>query len=181
MTKESNDENNFELAKFIYKHLLLDSVEFEQLMEDKNIFWYDEKIPILKSLEKVFESYEKNGQITYPEASKNAEDDLKMAEEIANNYFEHQTAIQECINVYTPGWESERITKTDFILLTMALCEFRYMPMIPVKVTLNEYIEIAKMYSTPKSSKFINGTLDKILTDWKEENLINKKGRGLIG
>ncbi|MBT8327133.1 MAG: hypothetical protein KJP21_05385, partial [Bacteroidia bacterium] len=103
MSKELNEENDFEFAKFIYKHLLLDSVEFEQLMEHKNIFWYDEKIPILKSLEKVFKSYEEQGQIQFPEASKNTEEDLQMAEEILNNYLEHRTDIQECINVYTPG------------------------------------------------------------------------------
>ncbi|MDB9882926.1 transcription antitermination protein NusB, partial [Bacteroidia bacterium] len=80
-----------------------------------------------------------------------------------------------------PGWDSDRITKIDYLLMIMALLEFKYMPMIPVKVTLNEYIEIAKMYSTPKSSKFVNGTLDKILQDWKQQDLIKKKGRGLIG
>ena len=65
--------------------------------------------------------------------------------------------------------------------MSMALCEFKYLPFVPVKVTINEYIEIAKMYSTPLSSKFINGTLDKILKEWQQEGLINKSGRGLIG
>jgi N utilization substance protein B len=73
------------------------------------------------------------------------------------------------------------MTKIDHLLMIMALLEFKHMPMIPVKVTLNEYIEIAKMYSTPKSSKFVNGTLDKILKDWNSKDLIKKKGRGLIG
>ena len=73
------------------------------------------------------------------------------------------------------------MTKIDHLLMIMALLEFKHMPIIPVKVTLNEYIEIAKMYSTPKSSKFVNGTLDKILKDWNSKDLIKKKGRGLIG
>ena len=181
MNKELNEEADFELAKFIYKHLLLDSVEFEQLMEDKNIFWYDEKIPILKGLERVFQSYEENREITIPSGRTNDDENIQMADDLVSTYYAHISEIQDIVGTYTPGWESERITKTDYILLIMALCEFKYMPMIPVKVTLNEYIEIAKMYSTPKSSKFINGTLDKILNDWKEAGLINKKGRGLIG
>jgi N utilization substance protein B len=181
MVKPLDNENYFEFAKYIYKFLLLESVEFEQLMEDKNIFWYDEKIPILKSLERVFKSYDETNAVVLPELSRNASEDFEMAEELVSNYFEHRTEIEDSINSYTPGWDSERITKVDYVLMTMALCEFKYMPMIPVKVTLNEYIEIAKMYSTPKSSKFLNGTLDKILQDWTEQKLINKKGRGLIG
>ena len=71
--------------------------------------------------------------------------------------------------------------KIDYILMCMALCEFKYLNFVPVKVTINEYIEIAKMYSTPQSSKFLNGTLDKILKDWQLSGEINKTGRGLIG
>ena len=104
-----------------------------------------------------------------------------MAEDLVLKYFENKTELEKSISDYTPGWESERITKIDYMLMMMALLEFKFMPMIPVKVTLNEYIEIAKMYSTPKSSKFLNGTLDKILKDWKSQDLIHKKGRGLIG
>ena len=175
------NEDFFEFTKFVYKYLLLDSVEFEQLMEDKNIFWYDEKIPILKSLEKIFADYESTNQIKIPSLFRNETEDIQMADDLVEKYFENKSSLEESINQYTPGWDSERITKIDYLLMMMALLEFKHMPMIPVKVTLNEYIEIAKMYSTPKSSKFLNGTLDKILNDWKDQDLIHKKGRGLIG
>lgn len=174
-------EDYIAFTRDFYKYLLLDSVEFEQMMEDKNIYWYDEKIPILKSLERLVDDYAAKNEFMFPALFKNEKEDLEMAEELVENYFEHQTDVAETIGKYTPGWDSDRITKIDYMLLSLALVEFRYMPMIPVKVTLNEYIEIAKMYSTPKSSKFINGTLDKILKDWKESDLIHKKGRGLIG
>lgn len=178
-TLDQQAETTF--ATSMYKYLILESVEFEELLEDRVLYWYDEKIPILKSLERIFERFDKTGEIHLPELFKNKDEDINFAEELVEVYVNHQEEIVSYINDYTPGWDSDRITKTDFILMTMALCEFKYMPMIPVKVTLNEYIEIAKMYSTPKSSKFINGTLDKILQDWKTENLIQKKGRGLIG
>ena len=120
-------------------------------------------------------------EVRIPALFKNEREDLQMADELVEVYFAHKIEIDESISKYTPGWDSERITKIDYMLITMALLEFKYMPMIPVKVTLNEYIEIAKMYSTPKSSKFLNGTLDRILKDWTEQNIIQKKGRGLIG
>jgi N utilization substance protein B len=176
-----SDRTFLEFSRSFYKYLLLDSVEFEQLIEDKNIYWYDEKIPILKAIEKIFDGYEQNGIIEIPKLFKNEPEDLQMADDLVEVYFAHKAEIDESISKYTPGWDSERITKIDYMLITMALLEFKYMPLIPVKVTLNEYIEIAKMYSTPKSSKFVNGTLDKILSDWKEQKIIQKKGRGLIG
>jgi N utilization substance protein B len=150
-------------------------------MEEKNIYWYDEKIPILKSLEKIFDEYVQNNKIIFPKLYKNEKEDLKMVDDLISSYLENKKEIENSLAKYTPEWDNDRITKIDYTLMLMALTEFRYMPHIPVKVSLNEYIEVAKMYSTPKSSKFINGTLDKILHDWNKQNLIHKKGRGLIG
>lgn len=181
MLKPLVSETYLDIARYLYKYIILESVEFEQLMEDKNIFWYDEKIPVLKATEKVLNHYQENEQIQIDLEWENKSEDEKMATDLMEAFFEHQDEIKEVINQFTPGWDSDRITKIDYVLMLLALCEFKYMPMIPVKVTLNEYIEIAKMYSTPKSSKFLNGTLDKILHDWKSQNLIQKVGRGLIG
>jgi N utilization substance protein B len=181
MAQTVDEQVEITFAKSMYKYLILESVEFEELLEDRILYWYDEKIPILKSLERIFDKFDKTSEIQLPALFKDKDEDLRFARELVETYLEHKEEVVSYINEYTPGWDSDRITKTDFILMTMALCEFKYMPMIPVKVTLNEYIEIAKMYSTPKSSKFVNGTLDKILQDWKKENLIQKKGRGLIG
>jgi N utilization substance protein B len=181
LSSDLNSNDFFIFSRFIYKYLILNSVEFEQLMEEKNIFWYDEKIPILKSLEKIFDEYEKHQKVILPNLFKNEKDDLKMVDDLISSYIENKEEIEKSLSKYTPDWDNDRITKIDYTLILMALTEFKYMPHIPVKVSLNEYIEVAKMYSTPKSSKFINGTLDKILHDWKKQNLIHKKGRGLIG
>jgi len=116
-----------------------------------------------------------------PKLFKNEKEDLRMVDDLISSYLENKKEIENSLAKYTPEWDNDRITKIDYTLMLMALTEFRYMPHIPVKVSLNEYIEVAKMYSTPKSSKFINGTLDKILHDWNKQNLIHKKGRGLIG
>lgn len=80
----------------------------------------------------------------------------------------------------TPNWDAERIAEIDAIILKMAICEFLKFPSIPVKVTINEYLEIAKEYSTPKSSIFINGILDNLVKDYQKENKLIKTGRGLM-
>ena len=80
----------------------------------------------------------------------------------------------------TQNWDKDRIADIDFVLLQMAICEFHEFPSIPTKVSINEYIEIAKEYSTPKSNVFINGVLDKIVKDFSNTVRLNKAGRGLL-
>lgn len=87
---------------------------------------------------------------------------------------------EELIHKHTENWELDRIALMDIILMKMALTEAREFPQIPVKVTLNEYIELSKYYSTPKSSTFINGVLDKLFEELQNEGKIKKIGRGLI-
>jgi N utilization substance protein B len=84
------------------------------------------------------------------------------------------------VEAQTKNWESDRIAMTDFILLKMAIAEMIKFPSIPVKVSINEYIELAKNYSTPKSGQFINGILDEISIRLMSEKIIQKSGRGLI-
>src|SRR5690606_31069414 len=87
---------------------------------------------------------------------------------------------QEMISQKTKNWEAERIALMDTLLMKMAITELTQFSSIPVKVTINEYIEIAKEFSTPKSNSFINGILDKILTDLKAAGRLRKSGRGLV-
>ncbi|MCB0442552.1 MAG: transcription antitermination factor NusB, partial [Flavobacterium sp.] len=94
---------------------------------------------------------------------------LLNEEELAKEYIDR-----------TPNWDPERISEVDTIMLKMAICEFLRFPSIPVKVTINEYLEIAKEYATPKSSIFINGVLDNLIKDFQKTNKINKTGRGLM-
>ena len=175
------DGSDFGFAQFFYRYLIKQSVEFEHLMEEKVIVWYDEKIPILKNLDRLFKGYEENKEIVMPPLSRDLDEDLQFSTALITHFVAHKEELEATINEYTPGWDSERITKIDFILMCMALCEFKYLDFVPVKVSINEYIEIAKMYSTPQSSKFLNGTLDKILKEWQAAGEINKSGRGLIG
>lgn len=107
-------------------------------------------------------------------------DDLNFCKELLELTFIHDKKMLDIISPKLKGWEIDRIAIMDIIILKMALTEMMYFPFIPVKVSMNEYIDIAKSYSTPKSKDFINGILDKIMHELKQEGHIVKKGRGLM-
>ena len=90
------------------------------------------------------------------------------------------TRIVEDIRKHTPNWESDRIAEVDMILIKMGICEFLHFPFIPTRVTINEYIELAKNYSTKKSSYFVNGVLDRLSKEYTKTKRSVKVGRGLL-
>ncbi len=108
---------------------------------------------------------------------------MKESKEYAINLLRstlhHEEELTFLIAPFLENWDKERLAIMDFILMKMAVTEMLYLPEIPVKVTMNEYIEIAKIYSTPKSGEFINGILDAIMKKLKEEEKIVKEGRGM--
>jgi len=106
-------------------------------------------------------------------------EEWNFAQDLLTKTIQNNEKYVEIIAYKLRNWELERITRIDFILIKMAICEFCEFPSIPLRVTFNEYIEIAKYYSTPKSRYFINGLLDTILVYLKQENKIIKYGRGL--
>lgn len=108
-------------------------------------------------------------------------DEIKFISDLFCKTIIHQAEYDDIIENKIENWEIDRIAVMDLLLLKMALCEFMEFPTIPTKVTINEYIEISKLYSSPKSKMFINGILDKILIEYTEKKKIVKKGRGLIG
>jgi transcription antitermination protein NusB len=171
-----------DIIKFIFKKVILKSSIAEQVFEDKFIYWPVDKDVLQALIAKTFKNF------AYEEAEKN-----KLAEVVVNwdedrefiiNLFQqsirYDETFQEMIANKTQNWEPERIAMMDTLLMKMALAEFLHFPSIPVKVTINEYLEISKEFSTPKSNSFINGILDKILAELKAENKIKKTGRGLM-
>ena len=107
-------------------------------------------------------------------------DDQDFLIELFRKTILHHNEFVKDIDDKTPNWDTDRIAELDLILINMAITEFLYFPSIPTKVTINEYIEIAKDYSTVKSSFFINGVLDKILKDYINSKRLKKIGRGLL-
>jgi len=182
-----NEENSFEedksiilklLKKFIYTHRPL----FDYY-EENNIYWINDFDQVTFILIKILQSLTEETASNYRFIDNN---DTDLQEEVffAKNLFEKTLAkfddYNEIIASYTQNWEIERVAIMDSIVMKMAICELFEFPSVPVKVTLNEYIEISKIFSTPKSSVFINGILDKIIEDLKGSDKIKKIGRGLI-
>lgn len=178
-------ENSFKKDKNfiaeIYKSIIAPNEKLYEFIEDKKLTWLDD-LPlvntlILKMLSGV-KQHSDNGYFL-PSLYKD-EDDIKFATDLFKKTVLNYEKLQEEIAGKTPNWDLERIADLDAILLKMAICEFLRFPSIPVKVTMNEYVEIAKEYSTPKSSVFINGVLDKLVKEYEQGNKLNKVGRGLM-
>ena len=177
--------------KDILLHLLggsmLESETFISLFEDKNIHWADDidtAVSLLaKTIKKWDEGMDEFSQLPPLMISPDAEGD-DLIKDFVLKLFRKTLINSEAFDALIAGraqnWDLERIAMLDVIILKMALVELTEFPSIPVKVTLNEYIEISKEYSTPRSRQFVNGMLDKLVTDLRAEDRLKKMGRGLI-
>ncbi|PTR01316.1 NusB antitermination factor [Mucilaginibacter yixingensis] len=171
-----------DIIKFIFKKVILKSSIAEQVFEDKFIFWPVDKDVLQALIAKTFKNfaYDDPKQNHLAEVTGNWTEDRDFIVDLFNLCIRFDAQYQELINAKTQNWEPDRIAMMDTLLMKMGITEFVNFPSVPVKVTINEYLEIAKEFSTPKSNSFINGILDKILYELKAENKIKKTGRGLI-
>jgi len=171
-----------DIIKFIFKKVILKSSLAEQVFEDKFISWPVDKDVLQALIAKTFKnfSFENSQENKLAEITGNWVEDREFIVDLFEKSIRYNTDYQELIGQKTQNWEPERIAMMDTLLMKMAITEFINFNSVPVKVTINEYLEIAKEFSTPKSNSFINGILDKILFELKEQNKIRKTGRGLI-
>ncbi|TRO65457.1 transcription antitermination factor NusB [Christiangramia sabulilitoris] len=174
-----NDEKKFIIH--IFKEIIAPNDKLYEYLEDKKLTWLDDlplvNTAILKFLQKLKESTGREKRIT--QLFKNEEDKEFAIKLFRKTYLNDDDLAEEMLGK-TPNWDKDRIAEVDMVLIKMAICEFLKFPSIPVKVTINEYLEIAKEYSTPKSSIFINGVLDKLSKEYQTEDKLNKTGRGLM-
>ncbi len=164
-----------------FKTIIAPNDKLFDYLEDKNITWIDDlpvvNTTIVKMLNKIKPS--SSTSLFIPKIFKD-EDDKRFAQELLSKTVLNLSVFSEAIDERTKNWDKDRIANIDFVLLQMAICEFQKFPSIPVKVTINEYLEIAKEYSTPKSNIFINGILDKLVKEYEKNGTLNKVGRGLM-
>tara|TARA_B100000795_G_scaffold105014_1_gene77492 strand:- start:5601 stop:6545 length:945 start_codon:yes stop_codon:yes gene_type:complete len=164
----------------LFKKVVAPNDKYYEYLEDKRLTWIDD-FPIVntamsKMLAKITEKNVRT--LLLPELYKN-EDDKEYAKQLFRKVILNDTALGAEIEGKTPNWDQERIAEMDMIILKMGISEFLHFPSIPVRATINEYLEIAKEYSTPKSSIFINGILDKLVKEFETSKKLNKIGRGL--
>ena len=171
----------------ILRKFIISDEALQNYFEDKNIYWADDYLTVSMMVLKTIDSFrETDGELfALPELYKNedrnnADDDKNFVIDLFRKTIINADKYEKLISEKTTNWEVERIAIVDNILIKMALVELLEFPSIPIKVSLNEYIEISKGYSSDKSKVFINGVLDKLIDDLKANKSIKKIGRGLI-
>lgn len=184
-TYMANRINTFEEDKRfvmdLFSEVIAPNEKLYDYLEDYRLTWVDD-IPlvnttILKQLKTIDISKEKS--ISVPPLFKD-EDDADYAKQLYRKTVLKEYELAKEYIDRTPNWDPDRISEVDTIMLKMAICEFLHFPSIPIKVTINEYLEIAKEYATPKSSLFINGILDNLVKEFQRTNKLTKSGRGLL-
>ena len=171
-----------EIMRFIFRKIILKDANVVQAFEDKFINWNVDREVMQGMVAKTIKTFvnEDPGKNQLIPISADWAEDSRFVQDLFTYTLKNEKHYQEIISERTKNWEADRIALMDTILMKMAICEMMNFPTIPVKVTINEYLELSKDYSTPKSNTFINGILDKILSDLKRTNSIIKTGRGLI-
>jgi N utilization substance protein B len=147
------------------------------MFEEKSIYWTDDLYVAYNLVLKNFELFE--GKFRILPLLKDEKDDQEFVSLLFQKTIIYRESNIELIQKHVKNWELDRIAEMDMLLMQMCITEFSYLPNVPVKASLNEYIDISKDYSTPNSKVFINGILDKIIFQLKDENRILKQGRGL--
>jgi len=177
--KDSYDADKNFLIK-IYQEVIAPNDKLYEYFEDHKLTWIDDLPIVNTNLIRFLKHIPKNTKdLRFPDLFKN-EDDYDFALSLLQKTLLNEDEFSKDIVKNTQNWDKDRIADLDYIMMIMACAELTRFSSIPIKVSINEYLEIAKDYSTPKSSNFINGLLDKIVKQYKSENRLNKTGRGLI-
>lgn len=180
--EESSYADDKKLIGKIFSDIILPNESFSQVLEEQSIYWNDDLEYVISMVLKTIKRFaETDGsEKNLLELYKNKEDRDFVVDLFRKSVSKRKDCL-ELIESTASNWDLERIAFMDIIIMQLAITELLEFPSIPTKVTLNEYLDLSKYYSTEKSNNFINGVLDKILTHLKEKELIRKTGRGLIG
>jgi transcription antitermination protein NusB len=162
--------------------LFVNSEDLNANLEEQSIYWNDDIEYVSAMIEKTFKKFrtESREDTSLMSLFKNEEDE-QFVKILLRKTIINREMTSEMIDRNTTNWEVERIALMDILVMQLAISELIEFPEIPVKVTLNEYIEIAKYYCTSKSSTFVNGILDKVVKEMREVGIFQKNGRGLVG
>ncbi|MFP4488645.1 MAG: transcription antitermination factor NusB [Bacteroidales bacterium] len=182
----NNDKSSYtEDKKFIAGMLdliLMEPDELESALEEQSIYWNDDLDFISIMVDKTLRQFRETSTNDHPLMPLyRSEEDEIFVKKLLRKAIINGELLTDLIDRNTTNWEIERVALMDTLVMRLAITEIIEFPEIPVKVSLNEYIEIAKFYCTSKSSTFVNGILDKIVREMREKEMFGKKGRGLVG
>lgn len=172
---------DMDMMLYLFKQLVQKSEYVSSFMEEKSMYWESDQdlvgSAVIKTIKEIFKSKD---QFRLISISKDWDEDWHFALILFRKSIVNDDQYSAMIQERTSHWDVDRIAQVDILLIKMAMAELAYAESIPVKVTINEYIELAKHYSTPKSNIFVNGLLDSISKEMMEKGMIQKAGRGLI-
>ena len=173
--------DDLDIVQTIYKSIIFKNTNINDYFEALDLGWEENKIILKSMVLKTIKSIEtEESDPLLMELSKNWEEDLLFLKELYDLTIENENEYENLIKNKSKNWDIERVALTDRIILEMAIAEMTNFTSIPIKVTINEYIELSKLYSTPKSKQFVNGLLDVLSTELKKDGQIKKSGRGLL-
>ena len=171
----------------IFEEEFVDNPDIEQLLEEKSIYWNDDLAYSLTWCCKSFKTIAKGGNWEMPPlyqselmSCNDVQSDKAFVRKLLRSSFTGYERYSSMIAESVSGWEKERLYSTDVVLVVMGLAEAASFPEIPLKVTINEYVELSKFYGTPKSRSFVNGLLDRLVQKLQSEGEIRKEGKGLL-
>lgn len=174
-SETSSYEEDRELWRKLYKNIIFNNIELDQVLEDQSLYWNDDKEIVDTFVLKTIKRFdEKNGAKQELLQEFKDEEDQDFARRLFRRTILNADYYRHLISENTKNWDLDRVAFMDVVIMQIALAEILSFPNIPVSVSLNEYVEIAKLYSTPKSGGFINGTLDGIVNSLKKENKLTK-------
>jgi len=181
LSEKPSKKNDYEILNHIVRKIVFKNESILNYWETLDINWVEDEVVIRSLVIKTLKSLlEKGKDFELAILSYNWEEDKEFFEKLFESTIKDTVFLQKLIAEKTKNWEFDRIAYTDRLILMLAVSEMMHFPSIPIKVTINEFIEVSKTYSTPKSKQFVNGVLDVIAVDLQEKGLIKKSGRGLI-
>jgi len=182
-TKEQpTDDEHKEAILHLFKKIIFKNESINEFLSESDLRWTENKAVLKSLVVKTFQDYEKDLDPSYEmkEVITNKEDDMEFFEVLFDETLKKSKEWDDLIVKKVKNWDISRVALMDRIILKMALTEMMQFHSIPVKVTINEFIEISKLYSTPKSKQFVNGILDVLANELTSDGVIRKSGRGLI-
>ncbi|PWJ36104.1 transcription antitermination factor NusB [Sediminitomix flava] len=180
-SEEASFERDKNVVKYIVRDFIFKNEAVMSFFEEKDMNWVENQKILRSMVLKTLKSIEEgSNEIEMLSLSRNWEEDKEFFEKLYNTTIRQEKDNEELIAHNSKKWSKDRIAKIDIIVINMAITEMVNFPNIPVKVSINEYLEVAKMYSTPKSAVYINGLLDAISVELQKEGKIRKSGRGLM-
>lgn len=179
-SSESSFENDLAFLIKLFEEELDENDELHAILEDLSLYWIDELEYVINVITKRISTLKESSRVKHPSLFLK-DDDKDFAKKLIEKSMLNYSKYIELMSGYLQNWDKERLAATDTTLIVMGIAEAVEFHDIPVKVTINEYVELSKYFSTPNSKVFVNGILDKVIAGLSAEGKVEKRGRGLVG